>query len=540
MRKILLALVFVLAPVVALANGYADYPSAIAWSPDSRHIALANPDHNVLQLFDRDGVSVSELVYSTVTSPAFSPDGQQLLVSSNSQVTVFPAPFDGAGMRVLQHQGPALDCTWQYPAKANEKAQILFSAGERFYGADVWRASSDLGSFSKLTDAGPRDSALMPLSWPGSPNIYYLRQAGAGEYAYERLYVLDTATGSSRQLTVPQSGYPDDYHESNMLYLNKDELLFQRGGWGDWKLVRINVNTGLETVELSDAESPSVDAAGRWLAFLRRPAAHKAEAEYDWDIVPQLWLMDRSTGRQWRLETSIAGANFPSISPDGTRLAWVQFDEGTLQLEVRDIAQLTAVEPTVMAAPTMAAGNSGSSSNKSSEEDCMEQFDVVLETTKGDIVLRVHPEWAPIGAAHFRELVEAGFYDGAPMFRVIPGFVAQWGIAADPALNDTWGEKNIKDEPVVQGNLPGMVTYGMSGQPNSRTTHVYINYADNRRLDAMGFAAFAEVVEGMDVALSLQAAEYDDQGGLAAPGGMDAFKRRFPNADYITTARVRE
>ena len=166
---------------------------------------------------------------------------------------------------------------------------------------------------------------------------------------------------------------------------------------------------------------------------------------------------------------------------------------------------------------------------------------VVLETTKGDIVLEVHPDWSPIGAAHFIELVNAGFYDGAPWFRVLDGFVAQCGIAADPALNEEWSDETIKDEPVVQGNKPGFVAFGKSGLPDSRSTHIFINYGDNSYgLDGQGFSCFAEVVEGMDVAKKLYRAEYNDQGGLAGPGGMERFRQKFPQADYINKAHVQE
>jgi len=171
--------------------------------------------------------------------------------------------------------------------------------------------------------------------------------------------------------------------------------------------------------------------------------------------------------------------------------------------------------------------------------------EVVLETAKGDIVLAVHNDWAPLGAAHFLELVNAKFYDGAPWFRVKEGFVAQCGIAADPQLNTEWGEKTIQGEPVKQGNQAWYVAFGMSSLPdgssdlNSRSTHIYINLADNSALDARGFACFAQVTEGIDVAQKLYRCEYDDQEGLAAEGGLAAFKQMYPDADYITKAYVR-
>ena len=166
---------------------------------------------------------------------------------------------------------------------------------------------------------------------------------------------------------------------------------------------------------------------------------------------------------------------------------------------------------------------------------------VVFNTTKGEIVLDVHRDWSPIGAEHFLELVKDGFYDGAPWFRVLNGFVAQCGIAAEPEMNEKWDGRTIMDEPVVQGNKPGFMAFGKTGLPDSRSTHIFINFVDNSAgLDPQGFSCFAEVAEGMDIALSLHACEFGDQGGLAAPGGLDRFKREYPDADYITKAYIRE
>jgi peptidyl-prolyl cis-trans isomerase A (cyclophilin A) len=164
---------------------------------------------------------------------------------------------------------------------------------------------------------------------------------------------------------------------------------------------------------------------------------------------------------------------------------------------------------------------------------------VILETTKGKIVLAVHPEWAPLGAEHFLMLVNAKFYDGAPWFRVMPGFVAQCGVAADPKLNEKYMQSTIADEPVIKGNKRGFVSFGNAG-PNSRSTHIFINYGDNSNLDAQAFSAFAEVVEGMDVADKLYACQFENQGALASEGGMAAFKKMFPQADYITKAYVKK
>ena len=166
---------------------------------------------------------------------------------------------------------------------------------------------------------------------------------------------------------------------------------------------------------------------------------------------------------------------------------------------------------------------------------------VVLETSKGEIVLEVHEDWAPVGAAHFIELVEDGYYDGAPWFRVIEGFVAQCGVAADPELTSKWQDECIVDEPVVKGNERGTVTFGKSGEPDSRSTHIFINFRDNSAgLDPQGFSAFAEVVEGLEIADSLQVTGDStvSQDRLSSRG-ISYFNEVMPDGDVITKAYIR-
>lgn len=149
------------------------------------------------------------------------------------------------------------------------------------------------------------------------------------------------------------------------------------------------------------------------------------------------------------------------------------------------------------------------------------EFRVRFETTQGSFVVEVHPEWAPKGAERFKELVTSGYYDGCKFFRVIDGFMVQFGINGSGAMNAQWREKHIPDDPVTQKNTRGRITFATSG-PNSRTTQVFINFGDNTNLDAMGFAPFGEVVEGMDVVDKL----YDGY-GEGAPRG------RGPRQDLI-------
>eukprot|EP00976_Prorocentrum_cordatum_P070627 1179995-Prorocentrum_minimum.AAC.4 len=126
-------------------------------------------------------------------------------------------------------------------------------------------------------------------------------------------------------------------------------------------------------------------------------------------------------------------------------------------------------------------------------------FEVVLSPGNyGKVVIEVHPEWAPIGAARFKKLVEDEFFTAARFFRVVPGFVVQWGISGSPEVAAKWEKMTLSDDPVIQGNTKGTIAFAKSG-PNTRTTQMFINFDDNRNLDSQGFPAFGIVVEGMEV-----------------------------------------
>jgi peptidyl-prolyl cis-trans isomerase A (cyclophilin A) len=163
---------------------------------------------------------------------------------------------------------------------------------------------------------------------------------------------------------------------------------------------------------------------------------------------------------------------------------------------------------------------------------------VKFATTKGDFVVEVHPEWAPLGAERFLDLVRNGFYDDCKFFRVVPGFVVQWGINGDPEVQAKWRDATIQDEPVVQSNTRGMMTFAKGG-PDSRTSQVFISFDDNSRLDGMGFPAFAKVVSGMDVVEQINAeyGESPDQQSIQYEGNK-YLEARFPRLDGIVKATI--
>ncbi|MDH3207379.1 MAG: peptidylprolyl isomerase [Gemmatimonadota bacterium] len=162
-----------------------------------------------------------------------------------------------------------------------------------------------------------------------------------------------------------------------------------------------------------------------------------------------------------------------------------------------------------------------------------------FETSEGDFVVEVHRDWAPNGADRFYNLVANGYYDDVRFFRVISGFMAQFGMHAEPLVTAQWRAATLPDDPVVESNTRGRVTFAMTSQPNSRTTQAFINFGNNTNLDGMGFAPFGEIVEGMEVVDALHGGygEAPDQGQIQGRGN-EYLESQFPELDYIIRATI--
>lgn len=171
------------------------------------------------------------------------------------------------------------------------------------------------------------------------------------------------------------------------------------------------------------------------------------------------------------------------------------------------------------------------------------EFKVKLETSKGDIVVKFVRDWAPKGVDRVHELVKAGYYDDCRFYRVMPKYIAQFGINGTPATAMKWKELTIDDDPVKQKNTRGRVVFAKGG-PNTRTTNLFINLKDNTSLDGDGFAPVGEVVEGMDIADQLFVS------GDGAPKGRGPSQKKlyeqgnawlqkdYKDLDFIKTAKV--
>ena len=178
-------------------------------------------------------------------------------------------------------------------------------------------------------------------------------------------------------------------------------------------------------------------------------------------------------------------------------------------------------------------------------ETAPESFQARFETTKGDFVIEVTRSQAPNGADRLYNLVRNGYYDGVRFYRVIEGFMAQFGMHGEPQVQVRWTNAPIRDDRVAASNVRGAVTFAMAG-PNSRTTQLFINLVDNTLLDIDGFAPVGTVIEGMDVVDQIHSGygELADRGGdgpisqnIAARGNA-YLEESFPEMDYIVTATL--
>jgi peptidyl-prolyl cis-trans isomerase A (cyclophilin A) len=170
-----------------------------------------------------------------------------------------------------------------------------------------------------------------------------------------------------------------------------------------------------------------------------------------------------------------------------------------------------------------------------------DEYEVTFKTTAGDFVVQVTRAWAPQGADRFYNLVKHGYFTDAAFFRVVPGFIVQFGLNANPAINKVWEKAAIKDDMVTQSNKLGYLSYAAAG-PGTRTTQIFINLADNgSSLDNRPdhFAPFGHVISGMDVVQKIYSGygESPDQGSITTEGKA-YLDKNFPKLDHIISATV--
>jgi peptidyl-prolyl cis-trans isomerase A (cyclophilin A) len=195
----------------------------------------------------------------------------------------------------------------------------------------------------------------------------------------------------------------------------------------------------------------------------------------------------------------------------------------------------------MFAAAALAVGLLGSAAyagQAGADEKAPATFKVKFDSSAGPFVVEVHRAWAPNAADHFYTLVKNGFYDEARFFRVVPNFMVQFGIAADPAVQAKF-KATIKDDPVKESNKKGYVTFAQTSAPDSRATQILVNYKDNSFLDSQRFAPFGQVTSGMDAVekINAESGEKPNQGSIQAQGNT-YLKASFPKLDYVKKATI--
>lgn len=204
----------------------------------------------------------------------------------------------------------------------------------------------------------------------------------------------------------------------------------------------------------------------------------------------------------------------------------------------------TAISKAAGATPKPAPGprHPGLLDPSLANEQAPANFRAKFTTSKGAFVIEVTREWAPVGADRFYNLVRVGFFTDVIFFRVIGGFMAQFGINGDPIVSKAWARSQLQDETVeTKSNARGTISFAKTNAPNSRSTQLFINFGDNSRLDKMKFAPIGRVVEGMDVVDALHK-DY----GAAPSSGQAAITRQgnawlhqhFPELDHIQRAEI--
>lgn len=175
---------------------------------------------------------------------------------------------------------------------------------------------------------------------------------------------------------------------------------------------------------------------------------------------------------------------------------------------------------------------------QSADEKAPATFKVKFDSSAGPFVVEVTRAWAPNAADHFFTLVKNGFYNEARFFRVVPGFMVQFGINADPAVQAKF-KNSIQDDPVKESNKKGYVTFAQTSAPNSRSTQIFVNYKDNAFLDGQRFAPFGRVTSGMEAVdkINSEAGEKPNQGAIQSQGNV-YLKKEFPKLDYVKTATI--
>ncbi len=309
-------------PTAAFANGYEENPPRLAWSPVENVLAAVVNDEMWLV---RD-CSYSDVIASgDVASPTFSQDGRYLAFVQGGNLMIYD--MDTLICMAVVDTGEVIDCTFdRVEPDGRTSHKIYFTAGPLYYGCDIYIYDVASAEIFIVTDEGDA-SASAPVPNPYSDMIAFVLHGIESPGGYEQLYVKGGEFPEIRAATAAQPAGDWGYHESNPFFIGPNTIVFQRGGWGDWTLYKLDPSTKREEVFLPAAAQPSLSTYRNVLAFSRRDPYLVEEYEYDWEIPPTVWVIYLDTGAEYEISPYGVWAEFPAVSIDGTHIAWIEKGE---------------------------------------------------------------------------------------------------------------------------------------------------------------------------------------------------------------------
>ncbi|MCK4806275.1 MAG: PD40 domain-containing protein [Candidatus Aegiribacteria sp.] len=297
-------------------NGYDDYPPDLAWSPVADVLVTALENRLVIWTPDEGQATVAE---GEVASPAFTPDGKYVAFILDGMIHYFQVDTPES-YRQLVHTGRAVDCTFD-PLGEPHDPVLCFTT--HFLGSDIYVTGLFSGDVFLLLPEYSEVRINGLVISPDGKNIACMNFAWTPGW-YEELHIIGTSAPSGRRARADTTFYRWDWHESNPVWITDRVLLFQIGGWGEWQLRFLNIESGIDKVFMDNASQVSAVLDGQLLAFCRKDPFPVADYGRSWEDPTTVWIMKRETGYLRQVSEQGEWATQPALSSDGSYLAWIE------------------------------------------------------------------------------------------------------------------------------------------------------------------------------------------------------------------------
>ena len=297
-------------------NGYDDFPPDLAWSPIDDVLVAALDDRLVIWTRENGQVTVIE---GDAASPAFTPDGSWVAFVLNGTVRYFQTN-DPQTCRQPLHIGEAVACTFD-PRGHYRDPVLCFTT--RFLGSDIFVTGLFSDDIFLLLPEYSEARVNAPVISPDGTNIACMNFAMNPTW-YEELYIIGASAPSGRRARADTTFYRWDWHESNPVWITDRVLLFQIGGWGEWELRFLNIESGIDKVFMDNASQVTAVLDGQLLAFCRKDPFPMADFGRSWEDPTTVWIMNRESGFLTQASRPGEWATQPVLSPDGRYLAWIE------------------------------------------------------------------------------------------------------------------------------------------------------------------------------------------------------------------------